>query len=500
MTEGELARWDDLKEQGIEEPESFPDFREIAEILARQAALGKRLDSVSICQDLRLTGHDASAKAIGDFMNLPGSIADFRDSVHVLLNHKPQAPAYETYTFKSMAAIPRLLWLIRGLLLEKISSVLSADSGNFKSFIALAMGLCIATGRDFFGREVKQGAVVYVAAEGFYTMLDRATAWAQHHECDLPENFHILKVPINLADAVTVQKFSQHIEGIAPAFVVLDTLSQCAIGANENANEQMADFIRGMMAVCDKIGAHVQVLHHNAKSTGTFRGAGAIKNNVDAHITLDCPEGDEENTVFVRCEKQRGQEFKAFALRGIQVTLPYCDEYGDPITSLVFEPCGEVVTAKVAKTANSKRADKTRDAVMEVFDRVAIEASGHGVQGVKVGFWNEKVEESNPRICDERTFWRHRKKLEGSLIEQCGEHNGSPLYRRIGPTDTTDTTDNYSDKSSDKDNCHNCHNPLGVTVVSVTDVLPEMPEAEVANKKADNEAYKAKPAKRKVRV
>jgi hypothetical protein len=420
-------------------------------------------------------------------------------------------PAYETFTFKSMADLPRSLWLIRGLLLEKISSVLSADSGNFKSFIALDMALCIATGREFFGREVKQGAVVYVAAEGFYTLLDRATAWAQHHECELPENFHILKVPINLADAVTVQKFSQHIEGIAPAFVVLDTLSQCAIGANENANEQMADFIRGMMAVCDKIGAHVQVLHHNAKSTGTFRGAGSIKANVDAHISLDRPEGDEENIIFVRCEKQRGRPFEAFALRGHEVTLPHEDEYGDPITSLVFDVCGDEVAAKIAKHPSSKRADKTRDALMEIFDRVAIESIEYG--GVKVGFWKEAVENTKPAVCSTATFWAYRKKLEkDGLIEQCGSHKNSVLFQRPSLTPSTPSTPNWSSKSSPNSKSEEyskySNNPLGVGVLGVppsegpicTDTLPEMPEPEVKNKQADSEAYKPTPAREKVRL
>lgn len=339
--------------------------------------------------------------------------------------------AFELYTLRDMAAIPRPRWLVRGLLVEKTASVISADSGCFKSFFALDMALCVALGRPFMDKEVKQGAAVYVAAEGFFTIADRAQAFAQHHGCELPENFHALKVPVNLGDAATVAAFGAAIENLAPAIVVLDTLSQCAIGANENDNGQMADFLRGMMALCERIGAHVTVLHHNGKSSGAFRGAGAIKANADAHISLDRPENDEENTVFVRCEKQRGRPFEPFALRGVEILLPFTDEYGDDVTSLVFESCGDAVAPK-AKDARAEKSDKTRAALMEVFDRCAVAGADFG--GVKVGFWKEAVEECKPPICAERQFWKYRKALEADgTIEESGTHNGSPVFQRKTP-------------------------------------------------------------------
>jgi hypothetical protein len=414
-------------------------------------------------------------------------------------------PAFELFTFKDLAKLPRPQWLIRGVLIEGIASVLSADSGSFKSFVALDMALSISTGRNWQGREVKQGAAVYVAAEGFFTMFDRATAWAQFYGVELPENFHIVKVPVNLADARVVAAFQQCIADIKPKTVVLDTLSQNAVGMVENSNEQMADFIRGMIELGNNIGAHVQVLHHNAKATGQLRGAGAIKSNADALITLDRPENDDKNTVFVRNEKQRGKPFEAFALRGQEIVLPYADEYGDPITSLVFEECGDTVTAKVEKHANTKRAEKTRAELMEVFDRQFDEAVEKGFEGVKVGFWKEAVEDTDAPICSAATFWAYRTKLEkDGTIVQSGTHKGSPVYRRGNVTPTTPTTLNQSNKSepitASEEYSNNSNSPLGVGVVGVPlaegqesdNALPEMPKAKKAKKKnakADSEAY-----------
>ncbi len=414
------------------------------------------------------------------------------------------APAFEFFDFDALGKMPRLQWLVRGLLLEKISSVISADTGGFKSFFAEDMGICIASGRPFMGRETKQGAVVYVAAEGFFTLHDRATAYALHYNCELPKNFHALKRPVNMGDEATVAAFGEAVEEFAPVLIILDTLSQCAIGADENSNPQMADFVRGMMALGERIGAHVTVLHHNGKASGTYRGAGSIKANVDAHISMERPEKDETNTVFVRCEKQRGKPFEAFALRGVEIELPFVDEYGDAVTSLVFEPCGDEVTAKSAKHPNAQKANKTRIALMEVFDELAAKSDG-----VKVGTWKSEAEKADPPICGERAFWDHLRELKdpksGEIVES-GKHNNSALWVRRQSAATTATTAKCSECSSPVQcgvtYCNNCNNPLGVAVTAVptapaetaAPALPEMPpksKRQKPNASADSEAYQA---------
>ncbi len=500
-------------------PEHFSDAntRAIAEVLWSQFEAGATIDADSIGAALRERDFDAYTYLL-EMLPSKSNAASFKDSLHAVLNgDRTPSKYFETFTFKDLKVLPRPQWLVRRLLVEKTTSVLSADSGHFKSFIALEMALCITTGTDFHGHEVKQGAAVYVAAEGFYTVYERAAAWSLHNAIELPENLHVLKVPVNLRDAITVQKFIDSVAEIEPAFIVLDTLSQCAIGANENDNAEMADFVRGMQVVGTRIGAHVQVLHHNAKSTGAFRGAGSIKANVDAHISLERPEGDELNTVFVRCVKQRGKPFEAFALRGQAVELPEVDEFGEPVTSLVFERSTEVVGVPSEKHANKKRAEKTRTALLEVFDRVAAEAASHGVDGVKSGFWLKAVEAAEPPICKSTAFWEHRAALEKSgFIREDGTHNGSVLYRRTEATPTTPTTPFRSDRSSadssGKEYSDNSGIPLGTGVGGVptaevevpATLLPEMPEASTVNSKADSEPYTvkapARPARKKVRI
>ena len=366
-------------------------------------------------------------------------------------------PEFELFSISDILKMPRPRWLIRELLVEKTASLLSADSGSYKSFLALDMALCIALGRPFMGREVQQGTAVYVAAEGAYTLPDRLTAWSLFHGCALPQNFHVLRVPVDVANTAKRHRFVQTITKFAPSLIVLDTLSQCAVGRKENSNDEMAEFMRGMMDACEELGAHVQALHHNGKGGGVVRGAESIRANADTVITLD--KAEDKYKVFVRCEKQRGVKFDDFALQGNSVQLPYTDEYGYVVTSLVFGACNDVVAPKVAKHPNAKRADATREKLLAIFDTLAAE-----YDGVKKGTWAGRATEAG---IPESTAFRHIKAMEGNEIEERGEHQGTPLWHRKISTLTTLIGGSESCENEVQNHSHISHTPLGVRVVRV---------------------------------
>jgi len=87
-----------------------------------------------------------------------------------------------TLTLYSAAEIKRLPppeWLIDGHLVQNSIAVLYGPSGGGKSFLALDGALSVATGRDWLGRPVQQGVVIYVLAEGASGFGARITAWEE---------------------------------------------------------------------------------------------------------------------------------------------------------------------------------------------------------------------------------------------------------------------------------------------------------------------------------
>src|SRR6202790_157708 len=60
-------------------------------------------------------------------------------------------------------------------------SIIGGPSRSGKSFLAIHMGMCIATGRAFFGHKIlTPGLVVYIACEGGRGIKKRFRAWRQH--------------------------------------------------------------------------------------------------------------------------------------------------------------------------------------------------------------------------------------------------------------------------------------------------------------------------------
>ncbi|TXI80661.1 MAG: hypothetical protein E6Q39_02265, partial [Crocinitomicaceae bacterium] len=57
-------------------------------------------------------------------------------------------------------------WLIHGFFESDSMSLLFGDPAAGKSFVAIDLAACIATGKDWHGHKTKQGAVIYIAGEG----------------------------------------------------------------------------------------------------------------------------------------------------------------------------------------------------------------------------------------------------------------------------------------------------------------------------------------------
>ena len=74
--------------------------------------------------------------------------------------------------------LPKREALVEGFIDCAALSVMFGPSGCGKTFFALDLAVHVALGRPWRGRAVLQGAVVYVAPEGGYGILERLTAFS----------------------------------------------------------------------------------------------------------------------------------------------------------------------------------------------------------------------------------------------------------------------------------------------------------------------------------
>lgn len=178
---------------------------------------------------------------------------------------------------------------VAGLLPRKAVAVLFGDAQAGKTFLALELAACIALGREFAGMKVKQGAVLYIIAEGFGGFAKRLRALVSKHP-DLPS------APLRvILQAVNLREWKEDLlirardveEDAGPlGLVVIDTLSQTLWG-DENSGQDMAEYIGAAGLLADLLGCPVLILHHKGKDDARgMRGSSALRGNVDVAINL----------------------------------------------------------------------------------------------------------------------------------------------------------------------------------------------------------------------
>ncbi len=234
------------------------------------------------------------------------------------------------------AVKPRLnnLYLVKGWLAQGGASVAFGPSNVGKSFWALDLSLCIAAGRDWHGRRVSGGPVIFAVLEGGYGFIHRIEA-IRRSDPDLVANaeFYLMTAPINLADPIDVNALIEVLADLTPALIVIDTLAR-AMQGDENSTQEMGGLIRGVDQIRRQTGAHVMLIHHTGKDTSKgARGSSALRAAVDTEIELRRL-GD---TITAQTVKQRDmQSGLVFAYRLQEVDIG-ADQDGEKIASAVVQ-------------------------------------------------------------------------------------------------------------------------------------------------------------------
>lgn len=300
-------------------------------------------------------------------------------------------------------------WLIQG------STILfTAKHESFKSFIALDMGAHVATGKPWHGFRIKRpGCVVYIAAEGAAGVKRRLQAWLAHYgETIGADRFFVLDMPLQLANDSDRRAFIGQISALSPSLIILDTLTRCAVGLDENSASDMGKISDAMGEMARETGAACMIVHHNNKN-GDYRGSSALPGNVDTH--LSCERKDE--IVTLKLEKQKDfEKHKPILFEAQSVSIP--NTQGEA-SSLIM---ARLETRSEGNYSLSDIAQRTLDAFVDVFK------DGH----ISSSKWMKAVEEQKGIIGS--NFYRAQTELvaKGIVKMVSGEKNGrgknAPIY------------------------------------------------------------------------
>jgi hypothetical protein len=327
--------------------------------------------------------------------------------------NRPAPRRLEFRLFGDIDPTPRKDWLVSRLIgAGGELSCLYGPPGSFKSGVAGDLAAHVAAGRDWCGRRVTQGTVLYVACERAGLVMRRFAAWRQYHRIDelplaiTPESID-LKTPADaLAVIACAHELADQLRNNV-ALIVIDTASRALAGGDENSSKDMGAFVGSLDRIQKGTGAHVMVLHHvPLDNQQRMRGHGALLGACDTTIGLS-RSGDVRIATVDKCNDGNEGERVAFSIESVEL---YRDpDTGEPTTAPVAVPVeGDVPTAASTKR---KLSDKQRVA-MDCLTR-AIDDAGEVVpetfglpcimRGVKVDTWRDEMEtrgalgDANPR-------------------------------------------------------------------------------------------------------
>jgi len=211
----------------------------------------------------------------------------------------------------ALAELPEPEPLIDGTIDRRTVAVVAGHFGSLKSFVLQDWAACIATGRPWMGRPVRQGSALYVAAEGAHGLHARFAAWEYGWRRTIPDDaLAVLPDPVNLTDPAAVAELCELVAG--RDLVVVDTLARCIVGADENSARDMGIAVDALHRLRDATGdGTVVVAHHTGKDRTTVRGSSALEAGVD---TVYQTEGDAGLMRMTRTKRKDGPAADALSL------------------------------------------------------------------------------------------------------------------------------------------------------------------------------------------
>lgn len=208
-------------------------------------------------------------------------------------------------TVEQLGQLPPPSWLVNGWLVRNSLAWISGEPGSYKSFVALSLALCVATGTPWHGARIPAaGRVGYIVAEGVDGMNLRVKAWDKtfHDEKADLSNVRFLPEPVQAGDLAAWNVLIGAAATLQLDLIVLDTQARITVGMRENDPQDMGILVEQAERLRRATGACVLLIHHVPKGATTLRGHSSLEGA--ANTILGAVKADDGLlTVSVRKQK-----------------------------------------------------------------------------------------------------------------------------------------------------------------------------------------------------
>lgn len=321
-------------------------------------------------------------------------------------------PAIDKLAFEFTRAdsleLTEIKWVVDDYIEADSLAQVFGDPGGGKSFVAIDLACCVATGKPWHGHDVKQGSVFYIAGEGHNGLARRLKAW------QIGNGTSLAGVPLykshraaQLYDATEAAVVAESIKQLSaeanciPSMIVIDTLARNH-GGDENSTQDMNAFIQHLdVYLRQPWKCCVMVVHHSGVADkDRSRGSTALKGALDAEYKCQLDSGTK--TIAFESKKMKDAEMpspKNFQIT--QVDLPINNKNGMPVKGAYLTAVD--ISGLVSQVQKKTYLSPNQKQVMECL--VMLEVSlfqNHQLRPVGYDEWRDCAKEHGVR---NNRFW-----------------------------------------------------------------------------------------------
>lgn len=222
-------------------------------------------------------------------------------------------------------------------------------SGDGKSFCTISLAAAIGGGIPWMGKRVRQGQVVYIAAEGSNGIKLRKRAWEIEHQRKMT-GVLFLPMPVQ---AVNVLKgmvsyewkvLAAACKKLGAVYIVIDTQARATVGVEENSSTQMGIFIDAAELLRRETRACIDIVHHLGRgNSDRGRGSSSLDAAAETEIKVSSerikhPEGYTKRITISSNKQKERDDFDDMKFYLKIIDLGMVDDWGKPLSSCVLIP------------------------------------------------------------------------------------------------------------------------------------------------------------------
>lgn len=347
------------------------------------------------------------------------NIADLNhgDALALQRERKPKFILY-----RELEAESRKEWLVKNLLGAGDASAFYGVPGCGKSVLVEDMALHVAAGREWHGRAVTRGAVLYVALERKKLVERRAIAFRIKHQIhDAP--FAIVGGMLDLRSPKAVELLVETVRqveavtGQPVVLVIIDTLSRALSGGDENSPKDMGAIVAATSRLQADTKAHVLWVHHMPQDGAQrLRGHGNLLGAMDTTVHVEKLSDDARTATVVKANDSEEDERITFTLESVTI--------GPETTSPVVLPTDPSLDQSKYKKRAQRLSDRAELALKALNEALANHAKPApaayqlpaSTMTVTIAQWREEMfrasaiarDHKNPKVAFDRVVTASR--------------------------------------------------------------------------------------------